>query len=161
MSKKILSIDPSLNSLGYCIFEDGVLYDFGVLAHSKDLDQYIRIHHILEDIEKIIKEEDITQVVIEGLSYNSISISVRVLGAIYFSILIICYKYGIEWDEITPLQVKKFATGSGKAKKQDMWKALSENVQQKIEQKYKTVSSGKYDICDAYWIGEMYLENIK
>ena len=157
---RVLAIDPSLNSLGYCIFEDGVLYDFGVIQpKDKSEEQHIKIYKLTQELSHIIDEENINEVVVEGMSMGSISTSVRVLGAIYFQILILCHINGLEWEELSPTTVKKFATGSGKAKKPDMWNALPDKIKQKIEARFKTIASGRLDICDAYHIGMLYLKN--
>ena len=76
-----------------------------------------------------------------------------------FQILILCHINNLEWEEFAPTSVKKSATGSGKAKKPDMWKALPDKIQQKFESRYKTISSGKYDIADAYHIGNLYYKS--
>lgn len=157
---RVLAIDPSLSSLGYCIFEGGLLYDFGVIQPlNKNDEQHIKLYQLTNRLQQIIDEENIDKVVLEGLSFGSISTSVRILGAIYFQILILCHINNLEWEEFAPTSVKKSATGSGKAKKPDMWKALPDKIQQKFESRYKTISSGKYDIADAYHIGNLYYKN--
>lgn len=156
---KILSIDQSLNSSGICIWEDGLLIDFKAIQPSKGLDQHIRLSLLLDEVEQLILEEKIEYLVLEGMSFSSSGISLRVLGAVYYSLLILCYKHGIEFQEIPPTTLKKFATGSGKAKKKDMWDNLPEEIKSKIESKNKTIKSGKHDICDSYWLGVFYLRN--
>ena len=157
---RVLAIDPSLSSLGYCIFEDGLLYDFGVIQPlNKNDEQHIKLYQLTNRLQQILDEENIDKVVLEGLSFGSISTSVRILGAIYFQILILCHINNLEWEEFAPTSVKKSATGNGKAKKPAMWKALPDKIQQKFESRYKTISSGKYDIADAYHIGNLYYKN--
>jgi crossover junction endodeoxyribonuclease RuvC len=156
---RVLAIDPSLNSLGYCIFEDGLLYDFGAVQVSKGLEQHIKIYNISNILQNIIDTENIDKIVLEGMSFGSISTSVRPLAGVYYQILILAYINNLEWEEIAPTSVKKFATGSGKAKKPDMWKALPDKIKDKIEVQYKTIASGKHDICDAYHIGMLFYKN--
>lgn len=157
---RVLAIDPSLSSLGYCIFEDGLLYDFGAIQPlNKNDEQHIKLYQLTNRLQQIIDEENIDKIVLEGMSFGSISTSVRILAAIYFQILILCHINNLEWEEFAPTSVKKSATGSGKAKKSDMWKALPDKIQQKFESRYKTISSGKYDIADAYHIGNLYYKN--
>ena len=159
---RVLAIDPSLSSLGYCIFEDGLLYDFGVIQPLNKADeQHIKLYQLANRLQQIIDEENIDKVVLEGLSFGSISSSVRILGAIYFQILILCHINNLEWEEFAPTAVKKSATGSGKAKKPDMWKALPEKLQQKIEVEFKAKNSGKFDICDSFHLGKYYYEKFK
>ena len=158
---RVLSIDQSLNSTGYCIWDNGLLYDFGVIKPPKELEQHIKLFHTITELERIIKEENISTIVLEGLSFASSSISVRILGAVYFNILILAYRFDIVWEEVTPTSLKKFATGNGKAFKEDMWKVLPEKVQQKIEVEFKAKNSGKFDICDSFHLGKYYYEKIK
>ena len=158
---RTLSIDPSLTNCGVVVWEDGLIYDFFSIQTDKALGEVGRIRFIIDSLKKTFLEEQIEEVTIESLSLGSISNSVRVLAGLYYSIKLLCEYYEIPCSEVTPLQLKKFATGSGKAKKTDMWKALPENIKSKIESKNKTISSGKYDICDAYWLGRFHLQNLK
>ena len=151
-SNRVLSIDQSLNSTGWCLWHNGELIDFGVISQSPETPQYIRVYSLTLELDKIAKENMVDKIVIEGLSYGSISTSVRVLGAIYFQIQILAHTNNIKFEEHSPNSVKKFATGLGKAPKKAMWEALPAEVQRKILVRFKTIKSGRHDICDAYWI---------
>lgn len=158
---KILSIDQSLTNCAIIIWEDGLVYDFQVIHSNKELEDHQRIFEISSQIAQLMKEENIQTLAIEGLSLgNNIGNSTRVLAGLYYSILIEAYKQDIEIKVFTPTQVKKFATSSGKAKKPEMFQALPDKIKNKIENSnYKTISKGKYDLADAYFIGKIYLEN--
>ena len=158
---KVLSIDQSLNSTGYCIWENGLLYDYFVIQTSRDSDEVVRLAQIIDTLKKTIKEENIEEVVVEGLSFGSVSNSVRTLAGLFYSIQLLCYYSNIPFYEVPPTSVKKFATGSGRAVKKDMKKALPENIAEKFEKTHKTIVSGLYDLVDAYFIGKYYYEKIK
>lgn len=156
---RVLSIDQSLVNNALIIWEDGIIYDFEVL-HTTNIDkEAIRIMKIVDRIEEIIKEDNISVISLEALSFGSISTSVRPLAGLYYAICILGERLGLEVIDFTPKSVKKFATGSGNAKKKQMWEALPPNIKTKFESKVKTISAGKYDLADAYFIGRMYLEN--
>lgn len=158
---KILSIDQSLTNCAYIIWEDGLVYDFGVLHTINKDKEAIRIMYLIDNLAKIIKEENIEVITLEGLSLGSISNSVRVLAGLFYSIQILGERLGVPVIEFSPKTIKKFATGSGKAKKPEMWGALPQKIQEKFTNKVKTISGGKYDLADAYFIGKFYLENYK
>ena len=156
---KLLSLDQSFSATAWCLFEDTVLIDFGVIKSDKTKDKHIRIHEIVQELKPLIQDSDL--VVLEGLSFGSISTSARDLAGLYYGILVECYVQDIDYEELAPTTIKKFATGSGKAKKPDMWTALPEKIQEKFIRKYKTIDSGKYDLADAYHIGQLALTNLK
>jgi len=156
---RVLSLDPSLTHAGWIVWEDGLVYDYGVIYTTNKDKDHIRIMNIVEQLQNIIIENNVTFLAIEGMSYSSISSSVRPLAGLYYSTIIMAELNGVDFLDFPPTSVKKFATASGKAKKQDMWKALPDNIKAKFEKTHKTISSGKYDLADAYFIGKIYLEN--
>lgn len=158
---RVISLDQSLSNCSWIVWEDGLIYDYGVI-HTTNIDpDHIRIMKITEQLRNIIVENNVSTLALESLSFGSISTSVRVLAGLYYSILIMNELEGNNFVEFTPSSVKKFATGSGKAKKPDMWNALPETVKAKFMKTHKTIASGKYDLADGYHIGRMYLENYK
>lgn len=156
---RVISLDPSLTHCAWIVWEDGLIYDYGVLKTTNIDKEHIRIMSIVEKLQSIIVENNVIFLVLEGMSYGSISSSVRPLAGLYYSILIMAELNGIDFLDFPPTSVKKFATNSGKAKKQDMYKALPENIKAKFEKTHKTISSGRFDLADAYWVGRIYLEN--
>ena len=60
---------------------------------------------------------------------------------------------GFDVKILTPSTVKKNATGSGKATKQEMFDSLPEKVQKMFGSIPK--SQGREDLTDAFWIANM------
>lgn len=156
---KLLSIDQSLTNCACILWEDGNMIDHFVVQTPKDMDTHIRIYTIVNAISYYLEDNNVDKVVLEGLSFGSISTSVRMLAGLYYSILIATHVHDIEWEEVTPKSVKKFAC-HGKASKKEMWEALPDKVKAKFEATNKTIASGKYDLADAYFIGAFCLKNL-
>jgi len=56
---------------------------------------------------------------------------------------------------IAPTQVKKTATGSGKAKKKEMIAALPPDILKLFKDKNYKQTTGLTDLADAYWISQV------
>ena len=153
---KVLSIDQSFSNCGVIVWENGLIYDYFVIQTNKESDDVVRLAHIVDSLAETIKQESIEEVVIEGLSMGSVSTSARTLAGLFYSIKLLCFYHNITFYEVPPTSVKKFATGSGRADKKAMWKALPNNIADKFEKSHKTISSGRYDLTDAYFIGKYY-----
>jgi len=68
-------------------------------------------------------------------------------GYIYYSI-----KEQYKIKKYTPSQIKKFATGNGRATKEQMWNVLSDEIKLEFEStNYKKID----DIVDSYWIAKL------
>lgn len=157
---KVLSLDQSLTHTAWIVWEKGLIYDYGVIKTTKQegFDEVTRLAYIIGDLHNIMVKENIEYVAIEGLSLSGVSSSTRILSALYYSILLKAYLLGIDYEVFPPTMVKKFATGSGKAKKPDMWNSLPDNIKNKFEKTHKTIASGKYDLTDSYFIGKLFYE---
>lgn len=153
---KILGLDQSFTSSGYTIFEDGALISFGLVKIDKDEKNiFERALTIALKICDIIKENNITQVNIEGLAFGMRGDATRDLAGLQFTVVtMIKHKYPlINVKLISPKSVKKFATGSGKATKQDMMDALPVDIKQQFIDKNYKKTTGLADITDSYFIG--------
>jgi Holliday junction resolvasome RuvABC endonuclease subunit len=150
---RIISIDQSYSATGYSIWEGDKLYDFGVISSNKEDATHIRIKYIIDRLRNIIQDEDITHLVLEGLSLGGVSNSSRSLGALFYCIQILCDDLGIPFEDIPPKTVKKIWTGNGNSSKKDMEKACPEDLLKKIEASpFKTISKGRRDIIDSFAI---------
>lgn len=156
----MVSIDQSLSSSGLTFWQGNLPCHFATIPTDNSIEDVERLNIIYDTIE-VILEKNPERVVLEGLSFGSISPSVRILGAIYYMIQLQCFKAGIPVYTVTPTSLKKFATGKGKASKKDMWSVLPKDVMEEISATFKTIKSGKYDVADSYFLGRYYLDILK
>ena len=152
-----IGIDQSLSSSAYCIIEDDNMIEFGTIKTKKeDGDTFFRINQIVSNLKSIIIKFPNAKISIEGLSFgNSIGNSSRDLAGLQ-NVIINHFRYDLNIDDIliiAPTSVKKFATESGKAKKSEMVAALPEDVRAEFKKSFK-VSTGLYDLADAYYIAK-------
>ena len=64
---KILGLDTSTTSTGYCVMEDNKILAYGVIKPKKSLDVIDRIIYIENEIKSIIKAKSVEYVCIEDL----------------------------------------------------------------------------------------------
>ncbi|EJW14424.1 crossover junction endodeoxyribonuclease RuvC [Paenibacillus alvei] len=111
---RIVGIDPSTKT-GICIMDQfGNLIDaFEVTGEGKDPK---RMSDIIGTTSETLEDGDL--VGIEGFGFSSQS--GFILGGIGWGIRMEMYLRGIKYMEIAPSQLKKFATGKGNAKKDEL-----------------------------------------
>ena len=152
---RILGIDQSMTSSGIVIFDDTTLIHHQLIKTSKDDgSNFLRFNIISSEIILLIKNWNIKQVNIEGLPMGrSIGNSHKTLAALQGVIISkIIEQCNIESKIIAPTAVKKFATGSGRAKKDEMVHALPEAILKLFINSNLKKSTGLYDCTDAYFI---------
>ena len=156
---KVLSIDPSFTATAWSIWENEKLYDFGVVSSSKDLTTSLRLKYILDNLRKVIIENEITQVVIEGMSLGGVSNSSRMLAGLFYGVQLLCLDLNTPCEEISPKSVKKIWTDSGNASKVDMETACPEYLIKVIESSpFKTINKGRRDLIDSFAIYKSWVE---
>ena len=112
-----VGIDPSTKT-GFVILDErgNVRCEKEITAKSKnDPERFIEI---TEHIFNHIKPDD--KIGIEGFAYGAKGKGVSVQYGIGWAIRIELKKRGFTYTEITPSSLKKFATGKGNTKKEDM-----------------------------------------
>lgn len=162
---RILSIDQSFTNSAWSIWENDKLYDFGVISSDKDTEYHERLKYILGELKKIILENEVERLVMEGLSLGINSTSVRPLSALFYCIQMLCAELDIPFDDIPPKSVKKVWTGVGNASKKDMEEACPNELLAKImNSPFKTINKGRRDLVDSFAIyksfKELYGKNI-
>ena len=154
---KILGIDPGTRNLGYCLLELSsekyTLIEAGILKFK----QNILKEQILEmsaGIDAIFDAHEIDEVAIEDIFFAHNPKTVLKLaqfrGALSFKILLSVGNY----EEYTPLQVKKAITGNGKATKEQVSFMVRRLLNIKKEIK-------PYDITDAMAIAITHAQRVK
>ena len=178
MNDVVIGIDPSINSTGICIKKgDSTLYYMIVSKATKKMQDFSNPHiKIIQYdkkstkgleysekeyikscnlcslgslIESIIKIYKPIHVLMEGISYGSVSgSSLADLSGLNYIIRMILTKYGVKFTIIPPTAVKKFAVANGSADKDimiDAWKRL--------EPKVADIKDIKIDdLADSYFI---------
>ncbi|SFV54674.1 Crossover junction endodeoxyribonuclease RuvC [hydrothermal vent metagenome] len=120
---KILGIDPGTRNLGYCILEfEGEKYtliEAGLLKFRNNIlkEQILELN---KGLDTILRDFSIDEVAIEDIFFAHNPKTVLKLaqfrGALSLKILLSVGNY----EEYTPLQVKKAITGNGKATKEQV-----------------------------------------
>lgn len=135
---------------------DGKLYKYGQFTSNKKLSNYIRAIDISNKLGELVYNKRPDVITIEGLPFMSRSNVTRDLAGLQYLIVDRMVDLGYKLDEnlfiIPPTQLKKFATGSGKAGKDDMVDAIPSPLKATI--KRIPVKDGRRDIADAYWLAK-------
>lgn len=110
---KIVGIDASLTGTGVAVFDNSLLTE-RIKSEKMGVPRLIEIRG---RVQEIITDTDL--VVIEGYAFAAANQAHQIgeLGGVLRVMLTECV---VKWIEVAPSQVKKFATGKGNAKKEDM-----------------------------------------
>jgi len=154
---KILGIDPGTRNLGYCVLEltseNYSLVEAGILKFKKNILKE-QILELVKGMDVILAEHSIDEVAIEDIFYAHNPKTVLKLaqfrGALSLKILLSVGNY----EEYTPLQVKKAITGNGKSTKEQV--AFMVKRLLKIKKEIKP-----YDITDAMAIAITHAQRVK
>ena len=166
----ILTLDQSFSKCGYSHNKQlGVFYPTGNDEVEK-----------MKSILKFIDEKSPEVIVVEGLSFGSVSTSVRMLGYLFFRIKEWCYDNKAEFHEVSPMTLKKCGSKGNLTKIQLFKKAPEEdqkrmllvalegntdkkklNMMERYKEleknaKYFETSTCLFDVCDSYWLDRYY-----
>ncbi|MDD2537194.1 MAG: crossover junction endodeoxyribonuclease RuvC [Candidatus Absconditabacteria bacterium] len=154
----ILGIDPGVRKLGYALITDDLkIIDAGILLQEKKSptrqDQFERVVQMYDFFEKLIIEYQITCVSMEKLFFTSYNQNnAEFVYAIRGALMMLFLKNNITVQEYTPIELKKYITGNGKADKM--------LVQKTIMRFFKLVDVPEFnDAADA--LGLAYLAKIR
>ena len=120
----ILGIDPGTATTGFGIINQNKnqpeLVDFGVIATDKSLSDAERLEILADDINELIKKYKPAAVGIEKLFFTTNQKTVMTVSQARGAIMLTCQKLKLQILEFTPLQVKSFICGYGKAEKKQV-----------------------------------------
>ncbi len=120
----ILGIDPGTATTGYGILKkernDFQIVDFGVILTKAKLSDAERLEILAKDLEKIIKKYKPAAVGVEKLFFTTNQKTVMTVSQARGVVLYIAQKHKLPILEFTPLQVKSFICGYGKADKKQV-----------------------------------------
>lgn len=162
MNEFICGIDPSLNSSGVCIFQDGTPYHYECITpyplkemerlHSNYLD-YCRIFSTYKDIKCIAFEKQVPQMRYHKSAGNIISLAENI-GIMKLAIVntALLYNPDLIVLAIPPADIKSFATGKANADKEMMMNAVNGHHMRYIKKNIPDYSID--DVADAYHIAK-------
>lgn len=152
---KILGIDQSYTCSGITVLNDGELEHAEVYKTPKAMDIYQRAEQVANHILVLAYRFEPDHIGIEGLAFGMRGNATRDLAGLQFVIINkLRFKGNFTVDIIAPNAVKKLATGSGKAKKVELYEALPQSTQKEFLELGVKKTTGLYDLTDAYWISK-------
>ena len=137
----ILGIDPGTATTGFGVIEQTKnqpeLVDFGVIATDKNLTDAERLEILANDLKSIIKKYNPEAIGVEKLFLTTNQNTVMTVSPARGVVLLIAQQSRLTIFEFTPLQVKSFICGYGKAEKKQ--------VQYVVQKTFKLKSPPKPD----------------
>ena len=153
-----LWIDPWVRKLGYALIDDDLkIIDAGILLQEKKSptreDQFQRANQIFDFFSEMLDKYPIKKIAMEKLFFTEYNQNnAEFVYAIRWALMMLFLKKNIPVLELTPIELKKFITGNGKADKM--------LVQKTIMRFYKLQDIPEYnDAADA--LGFAYLARIR
>jgi crossover junction endodeoxyribonuclease RuvC len=119
---RILGIDPGTATTGFGVIEtdgDGkyLLLDYGLVSTSKELPHGQRLELIYNGISSVIEKHAPEVVAIERLFFATNALTAISVGQAIGVIKLAIHKHHLQVFDYTPMQVKLYVGGSGKADK--------------------------------------------
>lgn len=143
---RILGLDLSINSPGFTINAGNDFFFYNIQTTKKwvfsndswdiisfpsdwcSLNQYKRIIVIRDFVSMIIERHNVAKIHFEGYAFGASSSAVTGLAELGGVIRTMVFERGLDMDIIPPSSVKKFATGKGNAKKEQMVAAFKSQI---------------------------------
>jgi crossover junction endodeoxyribonuclease RuvC len=122
---RILGIDPGTATTGYGVIDtelEGIynLLDYGLVTTSKESPHGQRLEHIYQGIFDLIDRHQPDVVAIERLFFATNALTAINVGQAIGVIKLAIHRHQLEVYDYTPMQVKLYVGGSGKADKKVM-----------------------------------------
>lgn len=120
----ILGIDPGTATTGFGIVKthnnNQTIVDFGVISTDKKLSDAQRLKILGDDLAELIKKFKPDAVGVEKLFFTTNQKTVMTVSQARGVVLYLAQTYNLPIFEFTPLQVKNFICGYGKADKKQV-----------------------------------------
>lgn len=120
----ILGIDPGTATTGFGIVKthnnNQTIIDFGVISTDKKLSDAQRLKILGDDLAELIKKYKPDAVGVEKLFFTTNQKTVMTVSQARGVVLYLAQTYNLPIFEFTPLQVKNFICGYGKADKKQV-----------------------------------------
>ncbi|MGZ8924649.1 MAG: crossover junction endodeoxyribonuclease RuvC [Nitrososphaeraceae archaeon] len=154
-------MDQSFTSTGVVILnEKEEIIKTCVISSPKTVDFFDRASIISQSINQIIINYKPSFITLEGLAFGGIGNATRQLSGLQYTIVLNIRQLKLDCTIVPPTNLKKFATGKGSAKKDDMYDILPDYFKIYLKEKGIKKSSGLGDIVDAYWLARYQLDLI-
>lgn len=146
----IFGIDPGTATTGYGVIKSSKLapksrielLDYGCIVTSKDLEMPLRLYSIQRGLKKLLGQYKPDCVIVEQLFFGRNSQTAMSVGQARGVVLSTIASYRLPIYEYQGLHVKSILTGSGKADKKDIQKAVMRYLGKR---KLKKPSNGYID----------------
>lgn len=157
-----VGIDQSYTSCGFVALDgDKVLYA-EAYASDKTSDIFWRSWTQMLYTIQLVNKWQPKHIAMEGLAFMRFGNATRDLAGLQFVLVTsLRYQHHKDVEVVPPLTLKKFATGNGKAKKDDMVASLPEDVRKSFQEQGFKKTKGLYDVTDAYWLARYTQEKHK
>lgn len=120
----IIGIDPGTATTGYGIIKkeknDFKIVDFGVISTSPKFSDAQRLKIVGDDLNQLIKKYKPEAIGVEKLFFTTNQKTIMTVSQARGVVLYIAQKHKLPIFEFTPLQVKSFICGYGKADKKQV-----------------------------------------
>lgn len=153
-----LGIDQSFTCTGLVVVDENEeVIGYKLINTDKDKEDtytnFRRAKKISDEIVEYIISMNIDKVHIEGLGFGASGDATRNLAGLQYLIVNECLDRGIEPLIVAPTSLKKFATGSGKAKKTEVFESIEDSNPSFFKDLLEVKKTkGRYDLADAYWL---------
>ena len=133
VSPRFLGIDPGLNRTGYALLERSaggpVLREGGLIRSTRGRSLAERVHEIASGLCEVLDEFHPTVLAIEQVfSLVKNPKSALLMAHARGAILAAAVEHGIPVVHYTPTQIKRLLTGSGKASKEQIQRAIKSEL---------------------------------
>lgn len=118
----VIGIDQSLTATGIVILDmAGTLLQHE--TYKPRTFGALRLIEIRNKFAEILSNHEPQQIVMEGISYGSVS-HIGELGGLFWTLKVLFYESGIPVSVVAPMSLKKWVLGSGKGEKNEMMRAV-------------------------------------
>lgn len=150
---RLLALDQSSKVTGWAIFNNGVLEKHGKFSFT-DLDMITRIIKLKNSVDKLIKDENITNVALEEIQMQKNTnnvVTFKVLAQVQAAILILCNENAIPYEVVASSTWKSTCGVKGKARLEQ-----KQNAQKFVLEEFgvKAIQDTVDAICIGYSVSE-------
>ena len=145
MACKMVSMDLSLQSTGYAVYEDGKLVKYGNFVHKKAKENHLET--MSNDIISLLNSENPQIVVVEDVPYTKNMITFKKLERLIARVEAWCQiRDNITYQEYLPKHWRKLLNGPGNGQREEAkaWAMEKTGIMQD-------------DIAEAVLIGQAYI----